>query len=182
MTVHQEHLRACRTAFAGCDTSDKILLVGEDNPLSSEPEYALFCSPTGCAGQRLQDKIFGLPRANYLALWRTNLCVGGWSAKSARERARVLLGQETPWDVVVMLGVKVEEAFSQVLGTSTPLRPFCRQSIGGMAQKWLTLVSLPHPSGRNRVWNIPGSVGTARKLMQELAPLVPWGSYSKEND
>ena len=80
-TRRDEFLGACRTAF-GHSPPDcaRALLIGEDNPLSAVPEHALFPYPVGCAGHRLAG-ILGLGNAAYLALWRTNLCVGGWSSK-----------------------------------------------------------------------------------------------------
>lgn len=38
-----------------------------------------------------------------------------------------------------------------------------------------TLVSLPHPSGRNLIWNQPGKVSLARGLLRLVAPGVSWG-------
>lgn len=167
----------------------RILLVGENNPLSTAPEHALFCYPEGCSGHRLQEKIFGLPREQYLALWRTNLCVGGFSLKKARERARILLSEPAPWKVIVMLGRKVEEAFGTVYEDNFcgPLEgPWLmhyfetRQVLLGKGEPEdgtvVSIVSLPHPSGRNRAWSVQGTIGTARKVMSELSPSLSWGT------
>lgn len=184
--LHQEHLGACRTSFTGTPWAcQQVLIVGEDNPLSTAPEHALFCYPEGCSGHRLQEKIFGLPREQYLALWRTNLCVDGFSLKKARERARILLSEPAPWKVIVMLGRKVEEAFGTAFSEITPTvapwisRDFdvlkvCRTAVP--AVEWIQVVSLPHPSGRNRAWSVQGTIGTARKIMSELAPSLSWGT------
>jgi len=160
------------------ETSGRILLCGEDNPYGSAPEFALYCYPSGCAGYRLR-RILGLPQHQYLALRRTNLCVGGWSTKAARSRARELLvtcDPVAPPSVLVLLGRKVTEAFEEVALAGAPLAAFstwtcCSGTI---------LVSLPHPSGRNLVWNQPWARDRARQLLREVAPEVPWGSADVE--
>ena len=179
-TLHLQHLGACRTAFANVpESAGRILLVGEDNPISAAPEHALFCAPDGCAGQRLQAKIFGLPRAEYLAMWRTNLCVGGWSIKKARDRAAALMHGEVPWRAIVMLGRKVADAFSASLmrsGYDISLNPFESAEVPSVeAMPRLTLYSLPHPSGRNLIWNRPGPVTDAQQIMCEVADDLAWG-------
>ena len=153
-----------------------ILLVGEDNPLSIEPEFALYCYPPGCAGYRLR-RILGLPQHQYLALHRTNLCVGGWSKEQAKARAFELLSPEAPWRVIVLLGRKVTETFERVALSDEKLVPFStRACCPGM-----TLVSLPHPSGRNAAsWSNPKLRDRARQILRELAPELAWGSIDAE--
>jgi hypothetical protein len=185
-----EHLGACRVADpAAPEAADRILLVGEDNPLSSWPENALVCWPENCAGHRLQSRIFGLPELEYLALWRTNLCRGGWQVKFARERARDLQSRAPstpedapPWTVIVMLGAKVAEAFRKTTCATEEWSPYSRHLIyhhtddEGQRHE-LTLVYLPHPSGRNAArWAMPGRVDETRRIMRELAPELGWGS------
>ena len=190
-TLHLEHLGACRTAYKGSPEScGRILLLGEDNPLSSRPEHALFCYPANCAGERLQSKIFGVLRYVYLAMWRTNLCSPKWSVKAARERAKVLLatanlheGQKPqPWDVVVCLGTKVAEVVAEAAQVM-PARPFdtrfwsrfVDEKPGSITMGSGHLVFLPHPSGRCRAWNDPATVHKARAAMAEVAKDIPWG-------
>jgi hypothetical protein len=85
------------------EMTGRVLLVGEDNPLSVEPEFSLYCYPPGCAGYRLR-RILGLPQHQYLALHRTNLCVGGWSKPQATKRVWELLSPEAPWNVTAIAG------------------------------------------------------------------------------
>ena len=116
-----EHLGAHRVKLN--HVSDKaaatILLLGEDNPQSDDPLRALFPEPTGCAGNRLQKKIFKVDRAIYLAMWRTNLCNPTWELGAARARALVIAPQATsvedaaPWKTIVLLGAKVMRAFAE---------------------------------------------------------------------
>lgn len=89
----QEHRDAVREPARAVEDLHcrRVLLVGEVNPLSTRREYALVPYPDGCSGHRLQSRVLGLPEALYLALWRTNLCVGDWSMKAARARADELL-------------------------------------------------------------------------------------------
>lgn len=177
-TVHQQHQLACRTALPGAaEATGKILLVGEVNPISSRPEHALFCAPAGCSGHRLQETIFGLPRVHYLALWRTNLCRGDWSKVTARHRVDLLLGAESPWDVVVMLGRQVAGAFAPRMGLSASARipETSRTEVPG-GGRMFTLVSIGHPSGLNRQWREPGVIDHVRTLMRSVAPDVPWGT------
>ena len=151
--------------------TDSVLLLGESNPYGSNPEFALYCYPPGCAGYRLHH-ILGLPQHQYLALHRKNLCDGDWSKEQAKKRARELISSAAPWRVMVLLGRKVTETFEKVALRDVPLVPFSSR----MCSPSLTLVSLPHPSGRNAAaWNLQARA-RARQLLRELAPEVAWGS------
>ena len=151
--------------------TDRVLLLGEDNPFGSDPEFALHCYPPRCSGDRLR-RILGLPEYLYLALHRKNLCDGSWSKPRAKARVWELLSPEAPWRVIVLLGRKVTETFETIALEGVPLVAFSsRGCCPGM-----TLVSLPHPSGRNAaLWNLKAR-DRAREIMRELAPELPWGS------
>lgn len=180
--LHLEHAGACRTAFdhvpAACA---RVLLVGEDNPQSSRPEHALFPYPQGCAGNRLQDQILQLPRAQYLALWRTNLCNPTWSRRAAEGRSIHLLAHDVPWDVVVLLGRKVADVFAYMRDDGISffdsfgheVRYMSGPAIG--TSRTFRIISLPHPSGRNLIWNQPGPAATARARLADVAPTLGWG-------
>ncbi len=164
--LHLTHEGACQTAFQGTpEACGRVLLVGEDNPQSSAPEHALFPYPEGCAGNRLM-KILGLRPATYLALWRTNLCSPRWSKKDAASRMIHLTWPDAPWDTIVLLGRKCADVFS----AWHDVAPFAtvRHDVVGMngaiedRHKTFQVVSLPHPSGRNLLWNDPRSAATAR--------------------
>jgi hypothetical protein len=149
----------------------RVLLLGESNPYGPEPEFALYCHPPGCSGDRLR-RILGLPQPQYLALHRKNLCDGYWSKEKAQKSALALLDPTAPWRVIVLLGRKVTETFEKAALDDVPLVTFAtRGCCPGM-----TLVALPHPSGRNAgLWN-PKACDRARQLLRELAPELPWGS------
>lgn len=157
------------------EMTGRVLLVGESNPYGAESEFALYCYPPGCAGYRLR-RIFGLPQHQYLALHRKNLCDGDWSTEAAKLRAFEILSPTAPWRVIVLLGRKVTETFVKIALDDVPLVPFStRVCCPGM-----TLVSLPHPSGRNAgSWN-PALRDRARAIMCEIAPELPWGSIDAE--
>jgi hypothetical protein len=162
-----------RLEFDGGVSRMNVLLVGEDNPFSADPEFALYSSPDGCSGHRLM-KILGLPEDQYLALHRTNLCASGaWSMVEARRRARLLSADRSaPWRTIVLLGRKVADAFDYE-------QPFFTSGIEPHTTAWpvpITYVSLPHPSGRNqRLWT-SGARDRAREILRELAPSAAWGS------
>ena len=169
------------TRIMGPAACSRVLLVGEDNPLSVEPEYALYMEPNGCAGHRLQSKILGVDaRRTYLAMWRTNLCVGGWDEQDAMDRAvelGALYGEPAPWSLIVMLGVKVAKAFRRAgVADVQPFGMVVRDIDRGGHR---TFVSLPHPSGRNTVWNDPAKVAGARALLKQVASDVPWGELDQ---
>ena len=160
------------------EMTGRVLLCGENNPYGSDPEFALYCYPPGCAGYRLR-RILGLPQHQYLSLHRKNLCDGDWSKESAKQRALELLSPESPWKVMVLLGRKVTETFERVALSDEKLVPFStRVCCPGM-----TLVSLPHPSGRNAAaWSNPKLHDRARQMLRELAPELPWGSIDSEEE
>lgn len=150
-----------------------VLFLGEDNPLSDAAEHALYPWPEGCSGHRLM-KILGLPEDQYLSLHRANLCSReSFSMKEARRRAEFLCTDPSaPWRVVVLLGRKVADAFAYE-------RDFFTHGIEPKTATWttpVTLVSLPHPSGRVLLWNKPEMRQRAREILRELAPAIAWGS------
>ncbi len=143
----------------------KVLFVGEDNPQSSDPFFALYPAPERCAGERLCNYILRMPEDNYLACWRTNLCHDGpWNLKRARERAAQLLSaRDTPWAVTVVLGAKVARIVGKIVGIE--LQPFrSYETFSGY------IIYLPHPSGRNLVWNSRDMREKARDLVWSLVP------------
>jgi hypothetical protein len=157
-----------------------ILLIGEDNPQSSAPEHALYPLPSGCAGNRLCDRIFAVPRATYLATWRTNLCNPTWSRKAARNRAMNLVVASAPWRAIVLLGSKVTQTFNKAferelaLGGRGPMAPFTHARATVDDAEFL-FVSLPHPSGKNLFWNDSKNAVAARRMLGDLLPGYPWG-------
>jgi hypothetical protein len=150
---------------------DRVILIGESNPYGADPEFALYDYPVGCAGHRLR-RVLGLSSDQYLALHRVNLCDDDFSRVQAEKRALELMDARMPWRVMVLLGRKVTAAFEKIALGGHPLLAFeMREHPSGR-----TLVSLPHPSGRNLVWNQPSARARAREILRTLAPELPWGS------
>ena len=134
----------------------KPLLVGESNPYGGDPHFALYPAPDGCSGHRLCCLILGMRRADYLRVFsRCNLCDRcTWSMKLARHRAVDLAASH---ERIVLLGSKVSAAFG------LPFIPFSRSS---------NLLTLPHPSGLCRLWDLDGAVGRARSAVAKFAPEI----------
>lgn len=140
----------------------RLILVGELNPHDEDPLVALFPLPEHCAGGRLR-RILGISLARYLGLARRNLCAGKWTMTEARRAAQATAAEG--WDAIVMLGARVRAAFhlTSEVPAFTASAPF---------------VSLPHPSGRNLIWNDPGAAERAREVLRAAAPGIPWGEES----
>lgn len=127
-------------------------LVGEDNPYGGDEYFALYPAPDGCSGHRLCCLILGMGRQAYLDSFdRTNLCRGKWAMLDARRRAAELLGNGK----LILLGRKVATAFDLDFKPLTVIAD---------------VMMLPHPSGRNRLWNEDGIIGRCRKLITEFIP------------
>lgn len=139
-----------------------IALVGELNPYGQNPRFALYHEPAGASGDRLR-RILGLPVAAYEDLPKYNLCVGFWDPVAAHARAMEIRERHR---FVVALGVKVAHSF--------PRGPRMWES---REDQYGVVLALPHPSGRNRIWNNPGeAVLRARRLLDQHWPFVAWGS------
>lgn len=145
----------------------KPLLVGEANPYGSDPHYALYPDPPGCAGDRLCRKVMGLEPDDYLERFdRVNLCPSRWSTRGARERAAALL-EEYPQVPLVLLGAKVTRAFRWLF---TPFESWVASEVA-IIGRGRTFVCLPHPSGLSRAWNAPGAYDRARSVLREAGAL-----------
>lgn len=155
-----------------------VLLVGLDNPQSSDPRYALYPYPSGCAGWRLWASVIQIhdpmfTERAYMRIPKTNLFPVGSAVrcgKRAVEQAGELLrlqlrGQSKH---VVLLGTVVRDA---VMGRNTgecehPMASFVRLKQGDNTQyAWI-----PHPSGRNHFYNSRENQKRIGKFIRELLP------------
>lgn len=135
------------------------LLVGESNPYGNDPAFALWPEPPGSSGARLRA-ILGLTHGGYLRRFeRVNLQTGSaeWDRQGARAAASKLLAGR-PRGRFVLLGRRVADAFR------VPYLPFAVQ----YNDEDQGLLTLPHPSGRCRVWNQDGSWTRARQSLMVL--------------
>ena len=134
------------------------LVVGMNNPRSLAPEHALYPWPPGCAGHRLWQMLHdacGATMAQYRdAFERRNLVAGPWSAAAARASASSMI-PGLAGRSVVLLGEEVRRAFGVV-----PRLSWSRDLLSGWdwspepgAVEPARFYVLPHPSGRNLLYN-----------------------------
>lgn len=129
-----------------------LLLVGMDNPQSSDPRYALFPHPPGCTGHRLwqimKEVNPDISVSIYGNIVKTNLFqVGAYDEKMAEKAGDVLRFQiyTAGWNAV-LLGNRVTDAVAPGVRLKYPAAKWSSFGIGKVA--WL-----PHPSGRNHFYN-----------------------------
>lgn len=173
--IHHHFAGAYRVLSAVNEVATRgVLFVGEDNPQSADPKFALWNEPIGCAGSRLQENILSLPEDWYRAMWRTNLCNPRWSRDEAEQRTFELTAGDAPWSLLVLLGRRVAGAFGVQIGRT--LRPFESTEHSRSGQRRVfRLLSLPHPSGRCRDWNYRSTYDETFRKLRDLAPEIPWG-------
>lgn len=145
-------------------------LIGENNPYSDDPYFALYPRPVTASGYRLCAKILGMREATYLHVFerRNLLSQPRWSAPRAKAEATRILNQEDDLPLV-LCGAKVARAFG------LPTDPFQVRTLShglhtGMRKR--TVVVIPHPSGLSRAWNEPGAFERARAAIREAVPAL----------
>lgn len=141
-------------------------LVGESNPYQKpgedpEHKFDLYPRPRNASGERLCRLVLGMQETEYLRSFRRrDLLEGKWSAPRARTAATALWA-ESGTAPLVLLGQKVATAFGLAY------LPFTSIEHGsGAGLRWVVI--LPHPSGRSRGWDEPGSFLRARGLVMAL--------------
>lgn len=133
---------------------NRVTLVGELNPLGSDPAFALYPDPPGCAGARLCYRILNMGWSEYLlAFNRVNLCTGRWSLAAATSTAIHLQAEYR-----VLLGAKVCRAHG------LPFTPLFRV----YNKDGYRALVIPHPSGLCRLWNRPGVISEARMAVEKF--------------
>lgn len=139
------------------------LLIGMNNPLSTQPGHELYPAPEGCTGHRLWKILYartGAFRQQYLDTFERKNLVRGviFDRKAAKMKARAMSAElQDSHRVVVLLGNDVRTAFGH------PRLLIHPQVIGGC-----TFRQLPHPSGRNLWYNDPDNLKLAELLLEEL--------------
>lgn len=142
------------------------VILGMNNPISSDPRHALYPHPPGCTGHRLW-RFSGLDQDVYLtAFERRNVLDGrAWSMPEAR-KVQPRLREEFQGRTVVILGQPVNSIIRG--GTPHELAPafsWTPDGHGGWHAK------VPHPSGLNHFYNDPLNQALVEVFMQEL---VEW--------
>lgn len=168
-TPHTEHLLAaeCRLANVHCgvrpsDIEGPIngLIVGEGPGPNTSPHLPMFPWPARSAGGRLLA-MAGMTPGQYLGRFRriNLLDTSDWYTIRARQRAKLVL-EALQLDLakrraaapdarplrVLLLGVRVAHVFE--VRANEPFKQI------EMADH--VFVAIPHPSGENRYYNIPG--------------------------
>lgn len=147
--------------------SARAVLLGMNNPLSSDPDDALVPWPDRCSGHRLWRLLSnavegGVAQEDYLrAFERRNLLPGReWDDAEARATAPALLKELTGRRVVV-LGSKTATA----LGMRKPLTPLEWHRHAGYEVDYALV---PHPSGLNQWYNAEGRRALAGRFLAGL--------------
>ena len=138
----------------------RTVLIGMNNPLSRNPEHALWPAPPNCAGWRLwkmlDDRVPTDPLDYTSGFERINLCgKAHWDRTAARRRAAKML-HELQGRTVIVLGAAVRDAFR--------LPPVLVKPVVDRGVTWR---QLPHPSGRCRWYNDPRHRKIAGLLLEE---------------
>lgn len=138
------------------------VLIGMNNPVSSDPRHALYPHPPGCTGHRiflmLSEACPGVTRSQYMrAFDRRNVVSGAtWSAVEARRGADALVQSLQGREAVVLGG-----AVRAVFGLPPTL-------IHPVALHGVTWRQIPHPSGRNLWYNDERNKQIVGQLLAEL--------------
>jgi hypothetical protein len=151
------------------------LLVGES--------YDGECLGLGTSSGRRLCSIMGLDAEEYLERFiRRNLCPFEWSPNAAQSTARNIIVNAmfgVGSSRIVMLGRRVADAFRDGFTSLGAVDVPRFELLCGYrfvrSDDEVTMVVLPHPSGRCRVWNEKKSIRRARRLLAEaeIIPLVP---------
>lgn len=138
---------------------NKLLLVGLDNPQSTDPRYALFPAPEKCTGWRIWKFINeadpNFTKAMYQRITKTNLFPVGPAPKKisfahgyAGAVLRVQLASQARR--VILLGNQVRDS---VMAPDTQEMPDMMEFVGLPGSGMTVYAWIPHPSGRNHFYN-----------------------------
>lgn len=158
--------------FTMTPANPKPLLIGMNNPVSTERGHELFPAPEGCTGHRLWRMLHertSATRMSYLESFeRRNLVRSAiYSATVARLNAREIYRElESTGRTIVLLGRSVQVAFN------IPPLLVHPQVIGGCTWR-----QIPHPSGRNLWYNDKKNVKVVELLLEEL-----YRAYHKQTE
>jgi hypothetical protein len=120
----------------------------------------------------------GISEVTYLSLFaRKNLFLSTerWSAPLARARASTLRAQAGMGGLpLILLGRRVAEAFErgdcELPSLDHEFITWRKAATGEIVERTIPVLCIPHPSGRNRVWNQPEVVVACRRIFAEVLP------------
>lgn len=132
------------------------VLVGMNNPLSSDPKYALYPHPVNCTGWRIwkmmyESSLGTVSKSDYIGAFerRNILSQKTWSAREAGVAGRALM-DELSGRTIVFFGVQTLRAVGLPRPSWGEWRSYC------WLPDALTIYTLmPHPSGRCHEYNDP---------------------------
>lgn len=140
------------------------ILVGVNNPVSSDPAHALFPYPEGCTGHRLLEmlrtRIPEATRGQYLSRFDRRNVVSSkvFDRKMAQKGAADLFSEFFGSSrTIVLLGADTAAAFG------IPRLLIHPQMIGGCTYR-----QIPHPSGRNLWYNETENRLLVSMLLEDL--------------
>ena len=140
----------------------KVILCGMNNPLHSDPRYALFPYPPGCAGWRILEllriRLPDLTRSQYSrGFERINLVDDMvWDRWKARDKAAQLPSLYRG-RTIVLFGDGVRRAVG-----------LPKELIHPIERDGVVWRQLPHPSGRCRWYNDPEARDLASSLLYDM--------------
>lgn len=151
----------------------RVLLVGESNPLSSDPDYALYPYPPNSAGGRLARMLGMSPKEFLATFYRANLFdvePVRWSKERAHARLVEVVHEyhAIPYcvDTVILLGTRVSAAVGERFLMWKPTAVIVNFDRAGLGV--VEFISVPHPSGRCRLWNDPANVRRLRRAIRRV--------------
>lgn len=142
------------------------VLVGLDNPLSDDPELALFTHPEGGTGYRLwrmmQEVDYDFTEWMYLrGFERRNLSPHPCTRSVAtKQRLWERLERELQLRKIVLLGAEVRDAAGI---PDSPAMSFSKSPSRRSEVAWV-----PHPSGRNRFYSVAANRITVGRFLLSL--------------
>jgi hypothetical protein len=157
-------MRHSKTLESVMKQDTRPVLIGMNNPVSSEPSHALFPHPEGCTGHRLYEmlrsRVPHVTKRSYLnAFDRRNLVPFKTYSATIAKKCAMELEQEF-WGsgrTIVLLGLEVVKAFGHPRSLIHP------QLIGGATWR-----QIPHPSGRNLWYNAATNSSLVGCLLEDL--------------
>lgn len=152
----------------------RTILLGMNNPLSGDPDHALYPSPAGCTGYRIYEMLRegdgSVSVSKYLRVFdRRNLVAGrAWSPRAGRE-AGAALRAELRGATILVLGAQTWRSLRFEKRPEPGHEDAVFELCGcGVSNTWHYL---PHPSGLNRWYNDPANRAVAVRALTRLAYL-----------
>lgn len=151
----------------------RTVLIGANNPLSSDSDRALYPYPEGATGWRLWrifNDAYGTPRSQWLQIFDRRNVMGGktWNMDRARITGRTLRNELVQASAVVF-------GHDARVALRLPERPWLVPTVEDDGLVWRFA---PHPSRRNMYYNDPVARQNVALMLWELADWACLGMES----